>query len=369
MAKSKQDLKKVIHYVWINNQHLLSLVSALSGSGIVSKKSQPRISTIALLVLLSPLAPIYYRLLGYRIMHIHWVSGQFRPPRPKGAFADRFFYIWHRLFFVGLQISGLKLVWTAHNFLPHDKVFIDDLAARNLLIRNCDCVIALNEEIFSALNETFSPKRMVLISAAEPPLVPTVSKEIARKELNIAEGKLNFSALGHLRHYKGPDIFLRAVLALQSENVFTLAGLAEDGSFKNEILELTELVAAEHKLNVNLSFLSDAALANHLLATDFLVCPFRQISNSGFINLAMQMGIPLILPNLPTLGWVPKDAAIWYESILAHEALAVAISQAELLPKEIREAMGLVGKEFMQGKTWDDYISTQVALYEDLLTS
>lgn len=347
---------------------MVSLVAGISSSGIATKKSEPKLSKIALLVLLSPIAPLYYRLLGYRIMHIHWVSGQFRPPRPKGALADKFFYLWHNLFFFGLKISGLYLVWTAHNFLPHDKVFPDDIAARKLLARNCDCVIALNEENFSAIQNSFAPKKLVLISAAEPSLVPTKDYDTVRSELQIIDGQLNFSALGHVRPYKGPDIFLKAVSLLQSENVFTLAGSASEGPFKTEILALSDLVRAQHKLNLNLNFLSDHELANLLLATDFLVCPFRQISNSGFVNLAMQMGVPLILPNLPSLTWVPRDAAVWFDAELGHEGLAAAISQAEILSKAAREHMSQAGKDFMQGKTWDDYIAAHVGLYQELLS-
>ena len=367
MTETKRKPLKVIQYVWINNQHVLALTSSLRAVGVDAVKSQPRIKTMAALVLAGPAAPLFYRALGYRVMHIHWTSGQFRPPRPKGRLANQFFYRWFQLFLIVTRISGIKIVWTAHNFLPHEPVFNDDVTARRLLAKRCDAVIALNQENFDAIRAAFAPRNLVLIQAAEPALTPSLSREEIRAELQIGNAQLNFAALGHVRSYKGADLFLKAVLELKSSNVFSVAGAAGSDGFSREIQELAKQVIDSGKqMRLQLEFLADDDLGNLLLATDFLVCPFRQISNSGFINLAMEMGVPMILPDLPSLGWVPKDTAIWFDSQNPIPALAGAIEIAQALSISEREAMKDAGIKFMHGRDWPSYVDAHVALYHNL---
>lgn len=323
---------------------------------------------IAAMVLLGPLAPLLYRISGYQVIHIHWTSGQFRPPRPKGHLANKFFYIWFRFFLGMVKICGIKLVWTAHNFLPHEPVFNDDVAARRLLAKRCDTVIALNQENFAAINEAFSPKKLVLIQAAEPALFPSCSRQEIREALQVGDNQLNFAALGHVRPYKGADIFIESLLQVQSENAFTVAGAPGSEEFSSQIQNLAKKVTESGKqLRVQLNFLTDDELGNLMLATDFLVCPFRQISNSGFVNLAMEMGIPMILPDLPSLAWVPKDAAIWFDAKSPVPALARAIEQAEKLTVAQREEMKVAGTNFMKDRNWPAYVNAHIALYETLL--
>lgn len=344
-----------------------SLVFSLSAQGIQAVKSKPRIPVLAVLVLLSPLAPIFYRIIGYQVIHIHWTAGQFRPPRPRGKFANQFFYHWFQLFLVMVKISGMKLVWTAHNFMPHEPVFNDDFAARRLLAKRCDAVVALNHENFAAIEKTFSPRNLVLIPAAEPPILPTISKHDMRVNLGINPNDLHFAALGHIREYKGPDIFLKAILQLQADNFFTLAGSAVDNEFTKEIRELSDRVKIKHNLNLDLRFLSEDELANLIIATDFLICPFRQISNSGIINLGLQVGIPLILPDLGSLSWVPRGAALWYPVEEGEQGLAKAMRLASILSESERQAMSAAASSSDYGISWGSYVQQTGNLYKSLL--
>lgn len=359
---------KVLQYVWINNQHVLALTSSLRNEEVFAAKSKPRIKKIALMVLFGPLNPVIYRILGFQIIHIHWTAGQFRPPRPKGALANKFFYLWFKFFLRMVKICRLKLIWTAHNFLPHEPVFNDDNAARRLLAKYCDAVIALNQENFDAIARAFSPKKLVLIEAAEPALVPSDSRQEVRNSLKVGEDQLNFAALGHVRPYKGADIFLESLIQMQSKSFFVVAGAPGSEEFAAKIQGLANRVIESGKqLNLQLDFLSDAQLGNLMLATDFLVCPFRQISNSGFVNQAMEMGVPMLLPDLPSLNWVPRNAAIWFDANNPVPALAQAIERAEQLTTAERDEMKAAGTNFMKNRNWSSYVAAHISLYKSIL--
>ena len=261
-----------------------------------------------------------------------------------------------------------RFVWTAHNFLPHESVFKDDFLARKLLVENCDTVIALNQEICELIRDSFHPKRISLIPAAEPGLKHRPDREAVRSRLGIPNSKLHFCALGHVRPYKGPDIYLKSLLNHVSKNRFSLAGSTNDDHYESEIIELgKQLTASGIDLDLQIKFLSDLELEEYLVASDFLVCPFRQISNSGIINLALENGIPLVLPDLPSLNWVPRESAIWYQAESAELGLSNAISEAEKLTFEARESMALAGQEFMQFRGWDNYVARHIEIYQDLI--
>jgi hypothetical protein len=81
----------------------------------------------------------------------------------------------------------------------------------------------------------------------------------------------------------------------------------------------------------------------------------------------MEMGVPMILPDLPSLAWVPKDAALWFDSKSPVPALARAIEQAEKLTLVQRDEMKVAGTNFMKGRNWPSYVNAHIALYKTLL--
>ncbi len=368
MTDSASPKLKVIHYVWINNSHVVALVSSLQSLGINASKSSPKVSKLIFQILLGPIMPIWYRLHGIQIIHLHWVAGQFKPMRFRSRFVNQFFYLWYLLFLKVCRTINLKVVWTAHNFLPHEPVFNNDLMARKHLVENSDTVIALNEEILESIKSNFRPRNIKLIWAAEPKISLELNRESNHTSHKSGNHQLNFSAIGHVRPYKGPDIFLRAINGLQSSSRFSVAGATNDAIYESEISELAKLaIASGIDLEVNLKFLSDSELSDHFMKADFLVCPFRQISNSGIINLAMDNGIPLILPDLPSLGWVPRAAALWFDGESAETGLRQSILTAETLSIDARNAMSEAGREFMKPRGWDNYVAEHIKVYRNLV--
>ncbi len=87
----------------------------------------------------APLELTAARLTGTRLVHLHWVFGFVLP---GGRRARRAAQCWFALVIAVIRLLGMRLVWTAHNVLPHEPVFADDRAARRRLVRASDLVIA-----------------------------------------------------------------------------------------------------------------------------------------------------------------------------------------------------------------------------------
>ena len=98
-------------------------------------------SSQTLNVLALPLLLLWHRARGFRLLHIHWVHpfllAWARSARARGV-VQRYF----ELFLPLADALGYRIVWTAHNLLPHEPVFRDDVAARRVLVKRSDAVIA-----------------------------------------------------------------------------------------------------------------------------------------------------------------------------------------------------------------------------------
>jgi glycosyltransferase involved in cell wall biosynthesis len=368
-VRLRKRQNEVIHYVWFNNQHVLALVDSLNALGVAALKSKPKFPKQLVVILLAPIYPVWYRLSGTKIIHIHWVAGQFLPPRIRSDFGRNFFFYLFCTFLYVAKILGLKIVWTAHNLLPHEKVFPDDLKARRKLVGKCSAILAFDEGVKSKIHELFSGNNVKVIPAAEPPLTPTETKAATRERLGIQDGQVNFVALGHVRHYKAPDVFLRAAVQADIQAHLTLAGAPGPADLMAELTELVEHLPEKHlSATIKFDYLSDGEFANLLQAADFLVCPFRKISNSGIVNNALELGIPLILPNLPELAWVPKEAALWFEAQDPVTSLAKVLQQAQTLSSDQLADMQTAAQTHLKARGWSNYVRAQADIYRELIS-
>lgn len=366
--KLSKPKPQCVHYVWFNSTHVNSLVATLTRFGFESLKSSPKLRSAFLLILFSPIYPFWYRLTGLKIIHIHWVAGQFARMSFKSKFARRLFYVWFRFFLLSIRLTGLKLVWTSHNFLPHEPVFLDDRKARQNLVSACDAIICFDQHSKEKLIDMFSAENVTIISPAEPVVLSNQSVADTRAALGIKQGSLHFLALGHVREYKGPDIFLEAAIQARISGHATVAGSPGEPELMNKLAILSDdLVKHEIANSLKFSFLSDAEFGNLMFSADFLVCPFRKISNSGIVNNAMELGIPLILPDLESLNWVPRSSALWYDANNEVSGLADALKIAEQLSSDEILSMKVSSKNYMKDRSWDNYVSKYIEVYQGLL--
>lgn len=358
---------KVLHYVWWNNAHVREIVRDMQQLGIDARQSKAVIPTSIARIILSPLYPLGYRLLGYRIVHLHWIAGHFRPSTSRSMLMSYVYNIWYKLFLLMAKISGLKIVWTAHNVTPHDRIFPNDEKARQFLIQHCDLVFALNQTSKTLLESEFNGTNVLLIPVAEVIPKPTESREETRKALGVGNDEVLYSHLGHIRPYKGTDRFLQAMNDEQQGVKYLICGAPGPIKFMEYIHSLrNQAIAKGADLIYREEFVSDAELANLIQASDFLVCPFEKINNSGFVNLAFATGTPLILSDIPGLSWVPRDAVIWIEPQNDIASLLHTISQALKLSGEELLSMVSQGQRFADGHEWSDYVQAQTQAYKSL---
>ena len=89
-----------------------------------------------------PLELLVRRCSGFSILHVHWLFGFRFAGGHRFPVLLRASRMWLVFVLAVARAVGYRIVWTAHNVLPHGPIFDDDIAARRALVRSSDLVIA-----------------------------------------------------------------------------------------------------------------------------------------------------------------------------------------------------------------------------------
>lgn len=271
-------------------------------------------------LLLLPAELAARRAAGWRTLHLHWVfeftlPGSARVPILRRV-AQAWFGWWLRL----VERLGMTLVWTAHNTLPHERIFHDDVAARRALVRASDLVIAHSSATLEALEKIGArPDRSAIVpigrlrrEAASPGHSP-----------RLPDGATRLLFVGQVLPRKGVEDLLEALRDVPADAHVALevVGDCPDPQLRRRLIELAD--ASPHPVSLSLSHAPDERLDELFSGADAVVLPFRHLTTSSSAVLALDHGRPLIVPDLPGLRELPETAVIRYDG--TRQGLTAAI--------------------------------------------
>jgi acetyltransferase-like isoleucine patch superfamily enzyme/glycosyltransferase involved in cell wall biosynthesis len=289
-------------------------------------------------LLLAPALLARFRLRGFKILHLHWVFQFSLPWATDRPWARRLMEWWFAIYLRTASALGYRIIWTAHDLLPHDQVFTDDARARDLLIAKAAVVIALSDVTANELRSLGAHDVRVIPEGPRANLYSvSTSPEEARASFGFSPDDKVALFIGKLSPYKGVDLLLSAIALLprSSRLKFLIAGACLTDAYKEEVVRLAESVA--ERVVLNLEWVPDEEVARYIQAADFAVFPFREVTNSASVLLARSFGLPVVIPDLANLCDVPSDSAIRFEPGLEH--LAAALERAEHMPEDEYQRM------------------------------
>jgi glycosyltransferase involved in cell wall biosynthesis len=285
---------------------------------------------------------IYLRIRGYKIFHLHWIYSF------VSVYSYYLFILWL------IKALGYKLVWTAHNVVPHEKKFHDDVVARQKLVAKADLVISHSMITIDGLKEiNAAPKKFVIIP--HPSYVGVypniISREEARKKLHINLGTFVYLYLGNIRYYKGVDELLDAYKTIENENNFLIiAGACNDNRLREKLISYT--TQSSHILWQD-GVIDDANLQYYFNAADVAVLPFKKVSTSGSAILALSFGKAVIVPTIGDLKDLPDTISYKYVPPL----LPIKMEEVKNNVIELN-AKGIAAMNYAKLLTWSDAANT-----------
>lgn len=346
------------------------LYEGVINAGVRVRYTGDQTSSQTLNILLAPAQLVWCRIRGFRILHVHWTFQFSLPWAPQSQWARQLMQWWFRLYlFIGIHI-GYKIVWTAHDLLPHEQVLKDDRWVRDHLIAKSDAVVALS---------TASAIELRSLGAENVHVVPfgsyldsyssTTLKDEARASFGFDPSEVVVIVVGRIEPYKGADLLLSAAqrLPATSKIKVMVVGLCSDDAYRRELERLAQQV--EKGAMLHLEWVPDNELGRFLKASDFAAFPFREITNSSSVILAESFGLPVLIPDLQMLRDVPVDTALRYtpETRFETDSLLAALDRAEHLSAAEYDEMSIAASTWARSNDWSSAARHTTEMYKSIL--
>lgn len=200
---------------------------------------------------------------------------------------------------------GYHIVWTMHNFYPHERPFPElDHLAQLSMCRIADHVVAhcgyaadlAREHFYRSKNLHVVPHGNYIDAYPNE-----ISQVDTRQALGIAEDAFVYVFVGNARPYKGIERLIEHFGQVADEKSVLLL-MMRSGLNPAYADEIKNSVADDDRVLVfTSSFFEQEAFQTYLNAADVAVLPFVDVLTSGSALLALSFGKPLIVPNIGCL--------------------------------------------------------------------
>jgi glycosyltransferase involved in cell wall biosynthesis len=299
-------------------------------------------------LILLPFELVFWRLAGYRILHVHWVFGFRLPGAGRVRAVGRLGRAWFTAMLGLARRLGMSVVWTAHNTLPHERVFDDEVAARHTLMEASSLVISHSQAARAELERVVArPRRAAVIPPGPFNLNPGAAQVRPPGAERTAVTPLHLLFFGKVIPYKGIEELLEAVAKLPPGTVkLRVVGECKDPALRRS---LNRLAGPGMELRLDRRVTDEEATALMGWA-DAVALPFRRVTTSASALFAMEHGRPLVVPDLPAFAELPDEAVRRYDGSVG--GLATALEDVAGWSPDRLAAAGAAARGYTQRFTW-----------------
>ena len=354
------EMPPVIFIPHDQTPYLRNLSQSLKSEGIAVSLWREPTRSATLNIILGPMWVFALAWRGVKIIHIHWA---YNFSRSSDFLFGRIARWWFGIFLASAHFAGLKIVWSAHNLLPHEPIFDDDLAARRVLASRADAIIALSAHGANEISDLLGATNIMVIPLGpiELPLKPA-SRDAMRETWDVGT-RTCFTFFGSLRSYKGLETLIAAAERLGSDILVIITGQGQP----EYVQRLGKMVSKANASGADIRFdprwRRDDELAEVLAGSDVCVFPFVHVDNSGSILLTLLAGLPVIIPDLDSLRHIDNAGVLRFDRAGSASALAdVMVSFARLDASE-RAELSRVAREWALELRWPDIARATAVVY------
>jgi len=233
-----------------------------------------------------------------------------------------------------LQLTGCHVVYTAHNPFPHEPK-AGDIRKYSRIYQRVDRVIALTnytrKEIMKHCG--VNPEKISVLPHGDYEALFSrygFNEDLAKDVRQKAGGRKIIAFLGHIRPYKGLEVFVDAFRLIKQripESFFLVAGSVLVGDKKSWEEKLVESCKPDD-LWADIRFMPVEDIKAYLSVIDVLVQPYISASQSGNTAMAYSAGVPVISTNVGGLAEMTENGKTGYTiSPGDPEAIAEAVSK------------------------------------------
>ena len=195
-----------------------------------------------------------------------------------------------------------QIICIADNVIPHEKRMGDTLLTK-YFFSSIHRFVTMSEKVNQDL-KTFTKKPSInIVHPIYDNFGDIISKEEARKHLDLPVNEKIILFFGFIRKYKGLDLLLEAMnkASIKEANIKLLIA----GEFYDNKEEY-ELIIAKYNLANSLylrtQFIDNSEVKYYLSASDFVIQPYKNATQSGVTPLAYHFEKPMLVTNVGGLA-------------------------------------------------------------------
>jgi len=203
--------------------------------------------------------------------------------------------------------SSAKVMIICHNVLPHERTPFDKPLI-SWLFRTGDCfIVQAKSEEKDLLSLVKNPKYKIVPHPVYEMFGKAIEKSEARKEIGIHANENVALFFGFVRKYKGLHILLDAAQRALEKMEFKLLVVGEfyddEQSYRQQIEEL----GLKNNVIVVSNYVPNNEVAKYFSASDVVVLPYIDATQSGIVQIAYNFNKPVITTNVGGLAEVVVD--------------------------------------------------------------
>jgi glycosyltransferase involved in cell wall biosynthesis len=276
------------------------------------------------------------------------------------------------LLFPLLRLAGVRLVFTAHNVVPHESNRLDQVS-RRVIYGNAQAIIVHSQYIKDKLILQFkvSPQKIWVIPHGhfdhylpDQPL----ERSQARATLGLDDRDQVVMFFGFIRAYKGLDLLLDGFAQASRQNgrlKLVIAGAAQSRQMEDQYRARIERDGLQAAVIYRPGYVAFEDVARYFAAADLVALPYSAIDHSGIVHLAYSFGKPVIATRV---GDFPEMIETGRSGFLLarHDADCMAQTLLDIFSGEHDlAAMGAYARELSATKySWLEIAKKTRAVYE-----
>ena len=207
-----------------------------------------------------------------------------------------------------IQKNSIKVVAIVDNIIPHEQKFGDRWFSK-YFVKSIDCFITMSKSVLTDLSsfDITKPKLLTL-----HPLYDNfgniITKKKALERLNLSDKYKYILFFGFIREYKGLDLLLKAFADIRLRRFpLKLLVVGEFYIDSGPYFKMIEDLGAEEFIVMYNEFVPNTEVVNYFCASNLVVQPYKNATQSGITQIAYHFERPMITTNVGGLSEIVTD--------------------------------------------------------------
>ena len=275
------------------------------------------------------------------VLHVHWLHRYFAGQSLLRGTARGTLLL---LVLAYWRLRGRRVIWTVHNLSHHEgERGRFDQALSTAVAHLAHVVISHSAAGRVEVADRFRVRPSKVIVGLHGNYCPVVDPTPVDPSGDAGARILFF---GQIRPYKGVEGLLKAFEQLQGEHRLRVAGQVREDELQQT---LDRAASRDQRIELDLRFLPDEDLLEHLRWSSIVVLPFTRSFSSGSLLFALSAGRGVLLPDITYLrDYLDDEATVTYP-LAEEDGLLRALTEAA---RRDHVAMGVAAQRHAERFDW-----------------